>query len=150
MLLSPLIAEGLRSAGHDAIHVRDYKSTDSEVFARAAQEDRIVISADTDFGTLLALRNEEKPSIILLQHRTLNRLEEIDEQIESTGCVSKKNLQWLRKLCHGPVVLGICVEVGLCCAGSRIQRNLRRPGFRRRDAGRIRTAGCGSEAASFG
>jgi predicted nuclease of predicted toxin-antitoxin system len=112
--LSPLIAEGLQSAGHDAIHVRDYKSTDSEVFARAAQEDRIVISADTDFGTLLALRNEEKPSVILLQHRTLNRLEEIEEQIESTECVSKKNLQWLRKLCHGPVVLGICVEVGLC------------------------------------
>jgi len=54
--LSPLIAEGLRSAGHNAIHIRDHnmqKATDLEVFARAAEEDRILVSADTDFGTLL-------------------------------------------------------------------------------------------------
>ena len=54
--LSPVLATLLEQAGHNALHVRaiELHRADDPIFDRAAIEDRIVVSADTDFGTLEA------------------------------------------------------------------------------------------------
>lgn len=74
--LSPTVARALSEAGHDAVHVRDrglQSAADKDLVDLAAQEDRVVVSADTDFGTILALRNTARPSFILFRGDTERR-----------------------------------------------------------------------------
>jgi len=68
--LSPSIAEDLNKNGYDAIHLRDVgmaTAADRIIMNYALQHDRIIVSADTDFGTLLTLRQHSKPSFVLFR-----------------------------------------------------------------------------------
>ena len=71
MMLSTRVAEELRNAGHDAVHVREYglqRALDEEILARAAGEQCTLISADHGFrlpdgvsATSLAVRSAAAP-----------------------------------------------------------------------------------------
>lgn len=57
--------------GHDVVHVVESGlggSPDTEVMAKAAADNRILLSADTDFGELLANAPVTAPSVILFRH----------------------------------------------------------------------------------
>lgn len=80
--LSPLLAELLWDAGHDAVHVRDLgmaRDDDVTVLAHARSEDRVLVTADTDFGGLLAASGERLPSVLLL-HRIQGRKAAVQAQ----------------------------------------------------------------------
>jgi predicted nuclease of predicted toxin-antitoxin system len=68
--LSPLLADALKAAGHDAVHLRDLgmqAATDHAVLEHARADERILVSADTDFGGLLARSGASTPSVILIR-----------------------------------------------------------------------------------
>jgi predicted nuclease of predicted toxin-antitoxin system len=74
------VVDALRERGHDIVSVRErqlHGITDAEVLAMATAEGRVVLTHDSDFGTLAVHRNEPfigivyvrpgdlKPSIVL-------------------------------------------------------------------------------------
>ncbi|MGP8246790.1 MAG: DUF5615 family PIN-like protein [Bryobacteraceae bacterium] len=72
--LPPRVTELLVSAEHDATHVRAYgmhAAGDEAILSRASAEGRIVVSADSDFGAILAAQEAEHPSFILFRDPNL-------------------------------------------------------------------------------
>ena len=68
--LSPRVARLLREAGHDAAHVIELGlgNTDDPLILTAAADDaRTIVTADTDFGALLAARGTSSPSVVMLR-----------------------------------------------------------------------------------
>ncbi len=69
--LSPRLIEPLTAAGHDVTHVGDLgllAATDSVIFDRAAAQGYVIITADSDFPMLVALRRATNPSVTHLRH----------------------------------------------------------------------------------
>ncbi|MEI2637773.1 MAG: DUF5615 family PIN-like protein [Microthrixaceae bacterium] len=68
--LSPSLVDRLSSAGHDVVHVRALgmsAATDAQILGWAERDQRVVVSADTDFGEPLAVSNQSRPSVVLLR-----------------------------------------------------------------------------------
>jgi predicted nuclease of predicted toxin-antitoxin system len=68
--LSPEVARLLGEAGHDTAHVADVgllTAADPVILQAAADQDRVLLTADADFGALLALGSLSAPSVVLLR-----------------------------------------------------------------------------------
>ena len=76
--LSPRLAEVLSKAGWDAVHVvtLGLRAAEDIVVMRTAVEDnRVLVSADTDFGALLAATRASRPSVVLVRRVVGRRVE---------------------------------------------------------------------------
>ena len=65
--LSPAVVAALREAGYDASHVGDHgllAAKDVEIFEWAHLHDAAIVTADSDFAMLLAIRRASKPSVV--------------------------------------------------------------------------------------
>ncbi|HAM52552.1 MAG TPA: hypothetical protein DCP92_18325 [Nitrospiraceae bacterium] len=72
MGISMRVVEWLRSNGHDVVHLREQKLfslPDNEIFDRAINESRIILTFDLDFGEIVALSKSRKVSVILFRLR---------------------------------------------------------------------------------
>ena len=107
--LSPLLAEGLKAAGHDAVHLRDLgmqAAQDPAVLQRAQVDERVLVSADTDFGGLLSRSRATGPSVLLIRRLAgrraaeqsaiiLANLDQIAEDL-TAGAVVVIGEDWIR------------------------------------------------------
>lgn len=68
--LSPAVAAQLRDAGYDAVHVIDVglaTAVDPDIVDYAEAHGLKIVTVDTDFPMLIALRRASSPSIVLLR-----------------------------------------------------------------------------------
>jgi predicted nuclease of predicted toxin-antitoxin system len=78
--LSPRLVEILTQEGWDVVHVSALglcAATDKVVLAAARDDDRILVSADTDFGALLATTHDPGPSVVLVRRVAGRRVDDL-------------------------------------------------------------------------
>ena len=82
--LSPRLADQLCALGHDAVHGEArslHSEPDDVVLDTARSEDRILLSADSDFGTILAATRATTPSVVYLRGTSGRRVEDLVDRI---------------------------------------------------------------------
>jgi predicted nuclease of predicted toxin-antitoxin system len=75
MNLSPVWVAELAANGHEAVHWRDVGATDApdeEIFRWAARNDRIVLTADCDFGAIAVALGSSAASVVQLRTDSTN------------------------------------------------------------------------------
>ncbi len=78
--LSPRLIPLLADAGHDVTHVFDLglaQASDDTIMAHALADERAVVTADTDFVTILALTGARLPSVVLVRRESGRRVPEL-------------------------------------------------------------------------
>lgn len=76
--LSPRLVDLLAPAGHDVVHVRDIgltSASDPVILARAAEDERVLLTLDTDFSALVAHSRAIVPSVVLFRGNVSRRVE---------------------------------------------------------------------------
>ena len=80
------LAALLTQVGHDAVHVRGLElatAPDHVILDKAVDDDRAIVSADTDFGALLAARRATRPSVLLVREIVELRPTELARRIDA-------------------------------------------------------------------
>jgi predicted nuclease of predicted toxin-antitoxin system len=76
------------------LHVREHglqSATDHAIFKFAREEDRILVSADTDFGALLALYGGTTPSVVLFRGSATRRpLQQLSVLLKNLPMIAEK------------------------------------------------------------
>jgi predicted nuclease of predicted toxin-antitoxin system len=82
--LAEALGDLLGSAGHGAVHVRNVglqSASDLVVLDYAASQRAVLISADADFGSILAATHRTAPSLVLLRHERGRRVGRVADMI---------------------------------------------------------------------
>ncbi len=94
MPLSPKTVKFSINMGHEAVRVSEIgmaKSKDRDIFDFAEKNEMIVLSADLDFGTILASTHSSKPSVIIFRLRDPSP-EHVNSLLSSNLSSIKENL----------------------------------------------------------
>ena len=85
MGVSQGVVEWLRSAGHDAIHLRDeglHRLPNGDIFQKGLAEHRVVLTFDLDFGEIVAASEGRVVTVVLF--RVLNtRTDHVIERLRT-------------------------------------------------------------------